>query len=209
MQLYFKPGACSLSARIILTELEIPFESIEVITERGTTIDGRDYRAINPKGYVPALEIEPGVIVTENPAILQYLADLQPQAGLAAAAGTFERIRLQEWLNFISSELHKAFAPWFSGRSIDEGERSRAEIILARRIDDVERGLSDGRRFIVGEAFTIADAYLFVVLNWAGFISFSLARWPTVADYIARIAARPTVRAALVAEGLLQEEAAQ
>lgn len=209
MLLYFKPGACSMAARITLIELNIPFHSLQVVTETATTLDGRDYRAINPKGYVPALEIEPGIVVTENAAILQYLADLQPDAGLAPPAGTLERIRLQEWLSFTSSELHKAFGPWFSGRSLEEGERSRAESHLARRLDDVERGLSDGRRFIMGENFTIADAYLFVVLNWAGFISFGLGRWPALADYIDRVAARPTVRTALIAEGLLQEEAAQ
>ncbi|WEZ85387.1 glutathione S-transferase C-terminal domain-containing protein (plasmid) [Rhizobium sp. 32-5/1] len=208
MLLYFKPGACSLSARIVLTELGLPFESVRVDTAAGTTIDGADYRAINPKGYVPALEIEPGIVLTENPAILQYLADLRPQAGLAPATGTLDRVRLQEWLNFTSSELHKAFGPWFSGRSFEESEQSRAEINLARRIDDVERGLSDGRGFILGETFTVADAYLFVVLNWTGFIGFDLARWPTVAAYVARVAMRPAVRAALIAEGLLQEEAA-
>ncbi|WEZ85382.1 glutathione S-transferase N-terminal domain-containing protein (plasmid) [Rhizobium sp. 32-5/1] len=208
MLLYFKPGACSLSVRIILNELNLPFESVEVDTQTGMTIDGADYRAINPKGYVPALQIEPGIVLTENPVILQYLPDLRPQAGLAPAAGTLDRIRLQEWLNFTSSELHKAFGPWFSGRALEENEQSRAEINLARRIDDVERGLSDGRCFILGQTFTVADAYLFVVLNWSGFIGFDLARWPKVAAHVARIAMRPAVRAALVAEGLLQEETA-
>ncbi|CAN7592585.1 glutathione S-transferase N-terminal domain-containing protein [Pararhizobium sp. LjRoot235] len=151
MLLYFKPGACSLSARIILNELDLSFESVKVDTEAGTTNDGADYRAINPKGYVPALEIEPGIVLTENPAILQYLADLRPHAGLAPAASTLDRIRLQEWLNFTSSELHKAFGPWFSGRALEKDEQSRAEINLVRRINDVENGLSDGRRFILGE----------------------------------------------------------
>ncbi|MBY5775326.1 glutathione transferase GstA [Rhizobium leguminosarum] len=209
MLLYFKPGACSLSIRIVLMELDLPFESVEVDTQAGLTLDGADYRTINPKGYVPALQIEPGFVLTENPVILQYLADLRPQAGLAPTAGMLERVRLQEWLNFTSSELHKAFAPWFSGRTFEEGEQSRAETNLARRIDDVERGLSDGRPFVLGQSFTVADAYLFVVLNWTGFIGFDLARWPTVAAYVARVAQRPVVRAALVAEGLLQLEAAQ
>ncbi|CDZ63585.1 glutathione S-transferase C-terminal domain-containing protein [Neorhizobium galegae] len=209
MLLYFKPGACSLSVRIVLMALDLPFESVEVDTQAGKTINGADYRTINPKGYVPALQIEPGIVLTENPAILQHLADLRPQAGLAPAAGTLDRVRLQEWLNFTSSELHKAFGPWFSGRTFEESERSRAELNLARRINDVERGLSDGRRFILGQTFTVADAYLFVVLNWTGFIGFDLVRWPKVAAYVARVALRPVVRAALVAEGLLQQEAAQ
>lgn len=148
-------------------------------------------------------------MLTENPAILQYLADLRPQSGLAPSAGTLDRVRLQEWLNFTSSELHKAFAPWFSGRTFDEGEQSRAETNLARRIADIERGLSDGRRFILGQSFTVADAYMFVVLNWTGFIGFDLARRPKVAAYVARVGLRPVARAALIAEGLLQQEAAQ
>lgn len=202
MLLYFKPGACSLSSRIVLTELGLPFEAIEVDTAAGTTRDGADYRAINPKGYVPALEIAPGTIITENPAILQYLADRVPQAGLAPAHGTIERARLQEWLNFISSELHKAFGPWFGGRPLDEAGASRALATLERRIGDVEHGLADGRRHILGETFTVADAYLFVVLNWSGAIGLDLSRWPKVAAYAARIAARPAVRAAMAAEGL-------
>lgn len=209
MLLYFKPGACSLSSRIVLIELGLPFAAMKVDTDAGTTEDGSDYRAVNPKGYVPALEIAPGTVITENPAILQYLADQAPQAGLAPPAGTIERVRLQEWLSFTSSELHKAFSPWFSGRPMADADRSRAEANLDRRIGDVERGLSDARSFILGEAFTVADAYLFVVLSWSGFIGVDLARWPTVAAYATRIAARPAVRAALAAEGLLQGEAAE
>lgn len=209
MLLYFKPGACSLSSRIVLIELGLPFAAMKVDTDAGTTEDGSDYRAVNPKGYVPALEIAPGTVITENPAILEYLADQAPQAGLAPPAGTIERVRLQEWLSFTSSELHKAFSPWFSGRPMADADRSRAEANLNRRIGDVERGLSDARSFILGEAFTVADAYLFVVLSWSGFIGVDLARWPTVAAYATRIAARPAVRTALAAEGLLQGEAGE
>lgn len=209
MRLYFKPGACSLSSRITLIELGLPFEAIQVDTEAGTTATGADYRAINPKGYVPALEIEPGTVITENPAILQYLADRAPAVGLAPAPGTIDRVRLQEWLNFTSSELHKAFGPWFSGRVLGGEDKARAEATLARRIGDVERGLADGRAFVLGERFTVADAYLFVVLNWTGFIGVDLTRWPKVADYVPRVAARPAVRRALAAEGLLASEAAQ
>ena len=208
MLLYFKPGACSLSSRITLTELGLPFRAVQVDTDAGTAENGTDYRTINPKGYVPALEIEPGVVITENPAILQYLADLDPQDGLAPIAGTLERVRLQEWLNFTSSELHKAFSPWFSGRALEGDEKARVETNLARRIGNVERGLSDGRPYILGQNFSVADAYLFVVLNWANFIGRDLTAWPQVAAYVARVAARPAVHKALAAEGLIQSEAA-
>lgn len=203
MLLYFKPGACSLSSRIVLHELDLPFNAVQVDTEAGVTETGADYRAVNPKGYVPALEVSPGVVITENPAILQYLADLAPQAGLAPEAGTLERAQLQEWLNFTSSELHKAFGPWFSGRPFEGQEKARASSTLTRRIGDVERVLTDGRAFILGKAFTVADAYLFVVLNWTGFVDVDLARWPAVAEYMQRMRARPAVRKAMAAEGLL------
>lgn len=208
MLLYFKPGACSLSSRITLTELGLPYQAVQVDTDAGTAENGTDYRTINPKGYVPALEIEPGVVITENPAILQYLADRAPQAGLAPAMGTLDRARLQEWLNFTSSELHKAFSPWFSGRALEGDDKVRVEANLARRIGDVERGLSDGRPYVLGHNFSVADAYLFVVLNWANFIGRDLTAWPNVAAYVARVAARPAVHKALAAEGLIQSEAA-
>jgi glutathione S-transferase len=208
MRLYFKPGACSLSSRIVLTELGLAHDSIKVDTEAGRTEAGSDYRAINPKGYVPALELVSGEVLTENPAILQYLADSSPQAHLAPAAGTLERARLQEWLNFTSSELHKAFSPFFSGRKLNEDEQRRAHEALVRRVGDVERGLSDGRSYALGENFSVADAYLFVVLNWCNFISVDLQRWPHVAAFVARVAARPAVRAAMAREGLIEEAAA-
>lgn len=208
MLLYFKPGACSLATRIVLTEMGRQFETIEVNTEAGTTASGADYQAVNPKGYVPALEIAPGVILTENPAILQYLADNAPSHDLAPRPGTLERARLQEWLNFTSSELHKSFSPWFSGRSLGDDEKNRAEATLFRRIGDLERALSDGRSYILGPHFTVADSYLFVVLNWCNFIGVSLERWPAVTTYVKRVGARPAVQAALIAEGLLKREAA-
>lgn len=208
MLLYFKPGACSLSSRIVLTELGLPFEAVKVDTELATTDTGADYRRINPRGYVPALEVEPGTVITENPAILQYLADRHPDAALAPAAGTLERTRLQEWLNFVSSELHKAFSPHFGGRSLGPEERSRVDRNLERRIGDVEEALSDGRRFILGDGFSVADAYIFVVLNWSGFVGIDLGRWPHLATYMDRLSRRPSIRAAMTAEGLLQDEAA-
>lgn len=203
MQLYFKPGACSLASRITLIELGLPFVGVPVDTAKATTADGADFRRINPKGYVPALEINPGVVITENPAILQYLADLAPERGLAPTAGGLERVRLQEWLAFTSSELHKAFAPWFSGRAMSSEDKARAEAHLGRRLDDVERQLADGRTYLLGEGFTVADAYLFVVLNWTRFIGVSLAPWPYTARFVDQVQARPAVRDALIEEGLI------
>jgi glutathione S-transferase len=208
MRLYFKPGACSLSSRIVLTELGLAHESSKVDTATGRTEAGPDYRAINPKGYVPALELGNGDVLTENPAILQYLADANPHANLAPPAGTLERARLQEWLNFTSAELHKAFSPFFSERALNEGEKSGAQETLVRRIGDVERGLSDGRSYALGSNFSVADAYLFVVLNWCNFIGVDLQRWPHVAAFVQRVAARPAVRAAMAREGLIKEAAA-
>ncbi len=205
MKLYFKPGACSMASRIVLIELGLPFDAVRVDTDNSRTESGADYRAINPKGYVPALQLANGDILTENAAILQYLADANPQSALSGARGPLDRAREQVWLSFTSSELHKAFGPYFSGRSLTDGEKEQSDRKLARRIGDVEQGLSDGRSFIMGDAFTVADAYLFVVLNWTGFIGFSLDPWPHVAAYLARVAARPATREALRQEGLLTE----
>jgi len=208
MRLYYKPGACSLSSRIVLAELGVAHESVKVDTETGRTETGSDYRGINPKGYVPALELENGQVLTENPAILQFLADSNPSANLAPPPGTVDRARLQEWLNFTSSELHKAFSPFFSGRKLDEEEQKRAHATLERRIGDVDRWLSDGRKFGLGDKFSVADAYLFVVLNWCNFINVDLKRWPHVAGFVARVAGRPAVRKAMASEGLIEEATA-
>lgn len=208
MRLYFKPGACSMSSRIVLIELGLAFDSIKVDTDSGRTETGVDYRSINPKGYVPALELANGSVLTENPAILQYLVDTHPDSGLAVAQGPFERARQQAWLSFTSSELHKAFGPYFSGRRLENSEKEQVDQKLARRIGDVEQGLSDGRDFILGDTFTVADAYLFVVLNWSRFIGFRLDRWPHVASYVERVASRPATREAMRQEGLLAEAAA-
>jgi glutathione S-transferase len=208
MRLYFKPGACSLASRIILTELGLPYEAHKVDTGTALTESGVDYRTINPKGYVPALELENGEFLTENPAILQFLADTHPEAALAPAYGTLERARLQEWLNFISSELHKAYSPFFSGRILEEADKERIHAVLARRIGDVEHRLADGRSYALGERFSVADAYLFVVLNWSNFIGIDLAPWPHLVRYVQRVASRPAVRTAMTSEGLIVEAAA-
>lgn len=208
MKLYYKPGACSLASRIVLTELGLPFEAIRVDTDAALTETGADYRAINAKGYVPALELDDGAVITENPAILQYLADKNPVATLAPVHGSLDRVRLQEWLNFISAELHKAYGPFFTGKELEAAEKAKAEIQIARRIAHVEDRLSDGRDFLMGDGFTVADAYLFVVLKWSNFIGFDLARWPHVEVYVARLAERRSVKAAMMSEGLIAQVAA-
>lgn len=202
MRLYFKPGACSMSTRIVLIELGLAFDPVKVDTDAGLTHEVVDYRTINPKGYVPALELDDGSVLTENAAILQYLADANPHSNLAVAKTPFDRAQQQEWLSFASSELHKAFSPYFSGAPL-EAEKELVDLKLARRIGDVERALSDGRKFILGGSFTVADAYLFVVLNWSGFIGLDLDRWPHVASYLKRLADRPAVQGALVQEGFM------
>jgi glutathione S-transferase len=207
MKLYYKPGACSLSSRIVLTELDLPFEAVKVDTAAGLTETGEDFRTVNPRGYVPALRIDSDTVLTENAAILQYLADTRPEALLAPAAGSIERVRLQEWLSFISSELHVAFGPFFSGRA-DGDARQPALARLERRIGDVEQALGDGRDHLLGDRFSVADAYLFVVLNWTRFIGVDLKPWPQVAAFMDRVGQRPAVRSALIAEGLLAAELA-
>lgn len=208
MKLYYKPGACSMSARIILNELGLAFDAVKVDTEAGKTETGADYREINHKGYVPALELPNGAILTENPAILQFLADNSSPNDHLNAFHLLERARLQEWLNFTSSELHKAFGPYFRGRSLNAEEMGEVDSRLTRRIGTVEHALADGRANILGDTFTVADAYLFVVLNWANFIDFDLTPWPKVTAYVARQALRPSIRLSMQQEGLLPEEAA-
>lgn len=205
MRLYFKPGACSLASRIVLIELGQAFEAVKVDTDQGVTEHGADYGAINPRGYVPALELEDGRIITENAAVLQYLGTLKP-GSLTPDAASWDHIRLQEALSFISSELHKAFSPFFHGEA--KGERlAPAQALLASRIGDVEALLANRGPYLLGGQISVADIYLFVALNWAGFISFDLQGWPLVSDFMTRMGARNSVQAALQQEGLLKAAA--
>jgi glutathione S-transferase len=202
MKLYYAPGACSLSPHIVAREAGLPLDLVKVNLKTGTLADGSDFTAINDKGYVPVLELDDGQRLTEGPVIVQYLADHQPAAELAPPAGSMERYRLQEWLNFITSEIHKQFSPLFDpATSADWQQAARAA--LARRFDWISRQLS-GKSYLLGERFTVADAYLFTVLNWPQWTGIDLARWPVLQDYVTHTAARPKVQEALRAEGLLK-----
>ncbi len=201
MKLYYKPGACSLASHIALIETGQEFEIEAVDTGAGRTATGRDYLKINPKGYVPALELDDGEVLTEGPAILQFLADEDSSAQLAPEPGTRERARMLEQLTFTSSELHKAFGPLFREGSSEE-DRQKARSAVGTKLDTVETLLSDGRAFLAGGRFSIADAYLFVVANWANFTEIDLSRWPNVAGFAKRIAQRPAVLQAMSREGL-------
>jgi glutathione S-transferase len=202
MKLYYSPGACSLSPHIALREAGLAFDLVKKDLHSQALADGSDYRTINPKGYVPALALDDGQILTEGPAIVQYLADRVPERKLAPPAGTMERVRLQEWLNYITSELHKTFSPLFN-KQASEDWKAAARALLDRRIDYVAKAL-EGRDYLMGETFTVADCYLFTVLNWAHWVKIDLSRRPGIAEYQKRVAARPAVQAALQAEGLLK-----
>ena len=202
MKLYFSPGACSLSPRIALHEAGILADYDEVDTGSKALKSGGDLRSINPKGAVPTLELDDGQILTEGPAIVQYIADRRPEAKLAPPADSMERYRLQEWLNYISSEVHKTFAPMFSPKATDDTRRAQREV-LAPRFDFLNAAL-DGKPFLMGEQFTVADGYLFTILNWTIPTGIDLGRWPVLQAYHARVAARPAVRAALTEEGLIK-----
>ena len=202
MKLYYSPGACSLSPHIVLRELGEPVTLVKVDLKTKRTETGADYLAINGKGYVPALELDDGQVLTEGPAIVQYLADRKPEAGLAPAGGTMERYRLQEWLNFISTELHKQFSPLFAPDTPDAVKQAQQQR-LANRFDWLSKQL-EGKNWLLGARFSVADAYLFIVLNWCRFFGIELAKWPVLAQYQARVAARPAVQEALRAEGLLK-----
>jgi glutathione S-transferase len=201
MKLYYAPGTCSLSPHIVAREAGLPLTLVRVDNKNKVTEAGEDYRAINPKGYVPLLELDSGVRLSEGPAIVQYLADLAPASKLAPANGTVERYQLQEWLNFITSEVHKQFSPLFDPTMPDEA-KEKFRNRLATRFDWIA-GQLKGRDYLMG-SFTVADAYLFVVLGWTKFTGPDLARWPVLQEFVARVAARPHVQEAMKAEGLLK-----
>jgi len=198
MKLYFAPEACSLSPHIVLEELGLPFTLVKVDTKTKKTAGGRDFLAVNPKGYVPVLELDNGERLTEGPAIVQYLADLKPGAKLAPANGTFERTRLQEWLNFISTEIHKSYSPLFNA-ALPEAAKSIFKDKLTQRYAFVAATL-DKHDYLLGSRFTVADAYLFVVTRWATHFDIDVDRWPALAQFMERVAARASAITALQTE---------
>jgi glutathione S-transferase len=202
MKLYYAPGACSLASHIVLQETGLPFEIDKLNTANMTTSSGEDFAKINPKGYVPTLEMNDGSILTEGSAILQYIADQNPDSGLAPKAGTMERYRLQEWLNYIATEIHKSYSPLFS-KTTPEETKINVRNMLTKRLGFIEDQLVK-KLFLTGDGFTVADAYLFVVLNWSGRVGYDLSQFPKITEYISRIAKRPGVVAAMKAEGLIK-----
>ncbi|WP_374677932.1 glutathione transferase GstA [Piscinibacter sp.] len=202
MKLYYSPGACSLSPHIVLREAGLAFEPVLASTKTHKLQDGTDYYGINPKGYVPLLELDNGERLTEGPAIVQYIADQVPAKKLAPTAGTMARYRLQEWLNFITSELHKSFSPLFNPAMPEEGKalyRTR----LGDRFKWVDGQLA-GKNYLMGEDFSVADAYLFVVAGWSKHVGVDISGLANLGAFMARVGARPAVQEALKAEGLLK-----
>lgn len=197
MKLFIVPGACSLAVNIALREAGAPFELARVNLATQQTDEGVNFRTINPKGYVPALQLDGGQVLTENVAILQYVADLNPQAQLAPPAGTFERYRLLEWLSFINSEIHKGFSPLFADNPA-QALKDYAFDRLVKRLNYLHGVLQPP--FVLGQHFTVADAYLFTVLGWAGEVGLKLEQWPGLVRYREQIGRRPNVIAALDSE---------
>ncbi|MDH0863052.1 glutathione transferase GstA [Mitsuaria sp. GD03876] len=202
MKLYYSPGACSLSPHIVLREAGLDFEPVLASTKTHKLQDGTDYYGINPKGYVPLLELDDGQRLSEGPAIVQYIADQAPAKQLAPANGSMERYRLQEWLNFITTELHKTFSPLFNP-AISEDAKGVFRAKLHERFKWVDSQL-EGKQFLMGEQFTVADAYLFTVSNWAQHVGIDLSAYASLVAYRGRVAARPAVQEAMKVEGLLK-----
>ena len=200
MKLYYAPGACSLSPHIVLREagLDITLEKVNLRTKEVES--GGNFLAINPKGYVPALELDGGEILTEGPAIIQYVADLVPEKKLVPPAGTLARARVQEWLNFIGTELHKSFSPLFNPATSDD-TKAAARALIERRLAFTASAL-DAHPYLTGASFTVGGAYLVTMLAWRAYMKVDITPWPSLGAYFERVKARPAVQAALAAEGL-------
>jgi glutathione S-transferase len=202
MKLYYFSGACSLSPHIVLLEAGLPFTLVKVDSKTKKTASGADYLTVNSKGAVPALQFDDGRVLTEGPAIVQYLADQKPESGLAPRAGTFERYQLMEIMNYITSEVHKSFSPLFNPASSAEMKET-FEAILFKKFEWLSAFLGK-KTFLLGNTFTVADAYLFTVLNWTGYVKIDLSKWPVLAEFKSRIEHRPKVQEAMKAEGLIK-----
>ena len=202
LKLYYSPGACSLSPHIALLEAGLQFELEKVDTKAKKTASGADYLTINPNGYVPALQIDSGDVITEGPAIVQWVADQAPQSHLAPPNGTIERTKLQQWLNFISTEIHKSYSPLFSAE-VPDAYKTMTKDKLFKRYAYLNEQLK-GKQFLLGNHFTVADGYLFTVTNWANFLKLDLSEFKEVRSFSDRVNSRPKVLQALKAEGLVK-----
>jgi glutathione S-transferase len=202
MKLYYSPAACSLSPHIVAREAGIPIDLEKVNLADHKTETGQDYMTVNPKGYVPALRFDDGSVLTEGPAIIQYLADQKPASGLAPTAGTIERYRLQEWLTFIGTELHKSLGSLFNPATSDEAKET-AKTGIAKRLAYLNDQLAS-KQYLMGSNFTVADAYAFTVVNWTNFLDIDLKAYPNLTAYMSRVGGRPKVQEALKAEGLVK-----
>jgi glutathione S-transferase len=202
MKLYYFKGACALSPHIALLEAGLPFTLVRVDSKTKKTESGEDFLAINSKGAVPALQLDDGRVLTEGPAVVQYIADLKPDSGLAPRAGTFERYQLMEILNYITSEVHKSFSPLFNPASTPETKEAFVAN-LGKKFDWLT-GFLGKKPFLLGDTFTVADGYLFTVLNWTTHVKIDLGKWPVLADFRERVANRPKVQEAMKAEGLIK-----
>jgi glutathione S-transferase len=200
MKLYYLTGACSLASDIALRDAGLKFELVKVDRKTKKAADGLDFNEVNPKGYVPALSLDNGEVLTENVTLLQYIADRNPAAKLAPPAGTMERYRLMEWLSFINSEIHKSFSPLFRAEA-PEDMKEYARKNIANRLDYLQRALGS-KQFVMGEQYTVADPYLFTVLSWGAHVGIDLGKWPQLKRYVDGVGARPNVVAAQKAEGL-------
>jgi glutathione S-transferase len=204
MKLYYSPGACSLSPHIVAREAGLPLQLQKVNTKDKSMEGGGDFWKVNPRGYVPVLELDNGERLTEGPAIVQYLADQKPESGLAPKNGTLERYRLQEWLNFLTSEVHKQFSPLFRPNTPEEYKKIAKEN-LANRFKWLDEQLA-GKDYLSGKQFTVADAYAFVLLGWTKPTQIDLSQWPNLQAFHKRVAARPKVKEAMQVEGLIAKE---
>jgi glutathione S-transferase len=202
MKLYYFTGACSLSPHIVLLEAGLPYTLVKIDSKTKKTETGADYLAINSKGAVPALQLDDGRVLTEGPAVVQYLADLKPESGLAPRAGTFERYQLMEVLNYITSEVHKSFSPLFNPASSADMKEA-ALGALGKKFDWLS-GFLGKKPYLLGNTFSVADAYLFTVLNWTGHVKIDLSKWPVLAEFKDRVAKRPKVIEAMKEEGLIK-----
>ncbi|WFE88924.1 glutathione binding-like protein [Roseibium porphyridii] len=202
MKLFYKPGACSMAAHLLLNEANANYSLEKVDTEAGLTESGASFSETNPRGYVPALEFENGYVLTENVSVLHWIGENFPELSSDSAGNPLDRFRQLELLSFLSSELHKAFGPYFSGKDFSEAQTRENLDKLNAKLSDFDNLLDGGGRYLLGDAFSVVDAYAFVILNWSNFIGVSLSEWPAIVDYIARIKARPAAQRTLEEEGL-------